>query len=151
MKMLILISAALTIAVSPTLADEARIAALEQQVSILERQNLALKEAVEKLSGLPLAELLGGPSAEPASETATTGEPAPSEPTAAELAEMEALQRRIDLIESQMQAEAKAANDPFRDVPKLRRSAADLAKERADRDRSLAEMRARMIELTTGR
>lgn len=141
-------------AVTPALAqdDAARIAALEERLKAVETQNYYLKAAVEKVSGMPLTELLkdmaaAAPVTSPPAATVPT---APSAPDPAKVAAIAELKTRIAHAEKTMadeaKAEAKRKNDPFAKGG-VSTSKADAEKRAGLQARAIAEMKAQLAAM----
>lgn len=141
-------------AVAPALAqdDAARIAALEERLKAVETQNYYLKAAVEKISGVPLAELLkdlsavgGGQSA--VMPEATTVKSAPDPAKVAAIAELKSrIASAQKMMEDEAKAEAKRKSDPFAKGG-VSTSKADAEKRAGLQARAIAEMKAELAAL----
>jgi hypothetical protein len=143
----ILISLAVVL-IAPLRADEARIAALEAKVAILEKQNLSLKAAIEQVGGKSLSEIL----LTQGSRVPPPPAPPVSEPAAEEMvmgvsiaqakARLLQLDERVEALTKAHELAYKAATDPR--VPfsnSIRKSKADAEKEADVRLEEIARLK----------
>lgn len=140
-----------TLLVSPLCADEARLAALEAKVAILETQNLSLKAAIEAISGKPLSQILGGASAPSAATAPAVAPPTASEPLVlgvpvaqakARLAQLEEHLAALTKAHESAYKEATKPRDPFKESGGVRKSKADAEKEAGIRLEEISRVKA---------
>jgi hypothetical protein len=134
---------------APLRADEARIAALEAKVAILEKQNLSLKAAIEKVGGKSLSEiLLSQESRVPPPPAPTVSEPAAEEMVmgvsiAQAKARLLQLDERVEALTKAHELAYKAATDPRAPFSSsISKSKADAEKEADVRLEEIARLKA---------